>query len=415
MAITHQPRFTVSDTTISLSDLAVLAVALAGAAALPVHADRLRGSRWIWITTVAFLALIFAASLYPRLFDSEYHWKTHLVTAAKYAEYAVLAPAVVLLVRDARALARLLATAAVLSVAAAVVAVLQYFGLDILGAWPSGWRQPSFVGVSELGALGAAALAIGFVGLLRPGSVERRIAYAALAGGTVCVVLSGGIAAELAVVLAAAGAVLLVAAKDGIGWKRVGVVGAITVVCGLGVLGLRHGDLTQYARYIGLAKADESTNKDTQTFAQRELMYYLGVRVWLDRPLFGAGWQSIREQQVYGPFLDDAHHRYPDQPEQAFPNAADPLRQYGIDNAYIQALAEMGVVGLGLFLVVLGAGLVYGVKRALRAPPEAAMRALVGVLWLLVAIGTWAGQGLVAGASFAALSWFALGLVASGR
>jgi len=37
------------------------------------------------------------------------------------------------------------------------------------------------------------------------------------------------------------------------------------------------------------------------------------------------------------------------------------------------------------------------------------------VLWLLVAMGTWAGQGLVAGASFAALSWFALGLVASGR
>jgi hypothetical protein len=64
---------------------------------------------------------------------------------------------------------------------------------------------------------------------------------------------------------------------------------------------------------------------------------------------------------------------------------------------------------------VLGAGLVYGVRRALRAPPEAAMRALVGVLWLLVAMGTWAGQGLVAGASFAALSWFALGLVASGR
>jgi hypothetical protein len=36
------------------------------------------------------------------------------------------------------------------------------------------------------------------------------------------------------------------------------------------------------------------------------------------------------------------------------------------------------------------------------------------VLWLLTAMGTWAGQGLVAGASFAALSWFALGLVAAG-
>ena len=197
--------------------------------------------------------------------------------------------------------------------------MLQYFGVDILGAWPSGWRQPSFVGVSELGALGAAALAIGFVG---PAGRARSsgASGAALAGGTVCVVLSGGIAAELAVVLAAVASVLLVQARDGVDWRRAGVIGALTVVCGLGVLGLRHGDLTQYARYIGLAKADESTNRDAQTFAQRELMYYLGIRVWRDRPILGAGWQSIREQQVYAPFLPDAHRRFSDQPEQAFPH-----------------------------------------------------------------------------------------------
>ena len=181
------------------------------------------------------------------------------------------------------------------------------------------------------------------------------------------------------------------------------------------MLGLRHGDLTQYARYIGLAKADESTNRDAQTFAQRELMYYLGIRVWRDRPILGAGWQSIREQQVYAPFLPDAHRRFPDQPEQAFPHEADPLRQYGIDNAYIQALAELGRGRARLFLALLGAGLALRLKRALRAPPNRAARALVGVLWLLVAMGTWAGQGLVAGASFAALSWFALGLIAAGR
>jgi O-antigen ligase len=230
-----------------------------------------------------------------------------------------------------------------------------------------------------------------------------------------CVALSGGVAAEIGVVAAAAASVLLVRRWGPLSSRRVAVVAGLTVVCGLGVLGLRNGDLTQYARYIGVAKADESTNSDAQTFAQRELMYYIGLRVWLDKPVLGAGWQSIREQQVYDRFLPDAHARYPDQPEQAFPNEADPLRQYGIDNAYIQALAELGIVGLGLFLALLGAGLVYGAKRALRSPPVPAARALVGVLWLLVAMGTWAGQGIVAGASFAALSWFALGLAASGR
>jgi O-antigen ligase len=192
-------------------------------------------------------------------------------------------------------------------------------------------------------------------------------------------------------------------------------VAALTLVSGIGVMALREGDFTQYARSIGLADRDRSTDEDVQTYAQRQLMYYIGFRVWLDRPILGAGWQSIREQQVYDRFLDDAHRRYPDQPEQAFPNAAVPQRQFGIDNAYIQALAELGVVGLASFLSLLGAGLVYGVSRALRSPPEAALRALVGLLWLLVAMGAWVGQGLVAGVSFTALSWFALGLVAAGR
>jgi hypothetical protein len=199
VAVVHQPRVTVGDATVSLADLAVLAAAIAAAAALPAHAERLRGSRWLWVTTVVFLALIFAASLYPRAWDGEYDWKSHLVTAAKYAEYAVLAPTVVLLVRDARALARLLATAAAWSVLAAIVAALQFAGLDVFGAWPAGIRQPSFVGIAELGALGAAALAIGFVGVLRPGSVERRVVPAALAGGTACVVLSAGVAAGVGV------------------------------------------------------------------------------------------------------------------------------------------------------------------------------------------------------------------------
>ena len=194
----------------------MLVVAIAAAAVARAHAHRLEGSRWLWITALAFLAFVVLACVYPLASDDQYGWKTHLVTAAKYAEYAVLAPAVVLLVRDARALARLLATAALWSALAAAVGFLQYVGVDVFAAWPSGWRRPSFVGIVELGVLGAAVLAIGFVGVLRPGSIERRVRIAALAGGTVCVVLSGGIAAELAVVLAALAAVLLIRPTTGV-------------------------------------------------------------------------------------------------------------------------------------------------------------------------------------------------------
>ena len=73
------------------------------------------------------------------------------------------------------------------------------------------------------------------------------------------------------------------------------------------------------------------------------------------------------------------------------------------------------MVGTAFLLVFLGTALLLGVRGALRAPPAQAQLALAGLLWLLVSMGIWAGQGLVAGAGFAALPFFALGLIAAGR
>jgi len=411
--VDYLPKVTGAGVTFALSDLAVLAVVVAALLAAPAEAPRLKAARRLWLAAGAFLAFLAFDTLWPLTFDDEYGWRTHLVTAAKYGEYALLAPAVVLLVRDARARVRLSASVALWSALAAVVAIVQFAGLDIFGAWPPGIRQPSFVGVADLGALGAAALTVGFVALLWPGSLPRRITVATLAGGGVDLVLSGTVAAELGLLAAAAVACLLLRRRLGATWRQVGAVAAVTAACTIGVLALRSGDLTQYARYVGLAKANHSTHADVQTYAQRQLMAYIGIRVWRDHPVLGAGWQSIREEQVYSPYLDDAHRRFPDQPEQAFPSTLGE-RQYGIDDAYIQALAELGVVGLALLLVLLGAGLWLGVRATLRAPDEPARLAVIGLSWLVVTMGVWVGQGLVAGSGFAALSWLSLGLVAAG-
>jgi len=64
--------------------------------------------------------------------------------------------------------------------------------------------------------------------------------------------------------------------------------------------------------------------------------------------------------------------------------------------------------------VLLGAGLRLGVTATLGAREEPARLAVAGVSWLLVTMGVWVGQGLVAGSGFAALSWLSLGLVAAG-
>jgi O-antigen ligase len=410
VGIQFQPSVTRGDATVRLVDLALLGVVAAALASLREDVHRLDGSRWLWITAAAFLAFVVAASIYPLAFDDRYDWTEHLVTAVRYGVYALLAPAVALLARDPRSLQRLWATVAVWGLAAAAVAIVQFAGLDVFDAWPAWIRQPSFAGIPELGTLGGAAIAVGLLGLLSAGSMPEWVWVGGLVGGTLDVVLSSGVAAQIGVVAAAVAALVLVSRRVELDRRRVAAAVGVAVVCGLGVLALRVADFEQYARSIGLSTPDRETTDAVQTYAHRQLIYYIGYRVWLDHPVLGAGWQSFREEQVYSPFLDDARRRFPDQPALAFPSPEHP---YGIDNAYIQVAAELGLVGLALLAALLAVALVLGVRRSVRAPPVRAQVALIGVLWLLVVMGTWVGQGLGAGSAFAALSWLAVGLVAA--
>ena len=95
-------------------------------------------------------------------------------------------------------------------------------------------------------------------------------------------------------------------------------------------------------------------------------MLYIGLRIFEAHPILGTGWQSVREQQVYSPFLAAAHRRFPNQPEEAFPS---PTRRWGIDNAYVESLAELGIVGTAVFLGFLATGLALGIRGSLRARP----------------------------------------------
>ena len=105
--VDYQPSVTISAGSIaadvSLADFAVLAVALAAlAAGLRRGFGPLRAGWAVWIAGGALVALVLAASFYPLALDETYDWRTHLVTAGKFAEYGVLAPALPLLVRSRR-------------------------------------------------------------------------------------------------------------------------------------------------------------------------------------------------------------------------------------------------------------------------------------------------------------------------
>jgi hypothetical protein len=50
----------------------------------------------------------------------------------------------------------------------------------------------------------------------------------------------------------------------------------------------------------------------------------------------------------------------------------------------------------------------------LRAPPAVAWIPVLGLAWLVLALGLWTAFGLVAGVPLDALAWLAIGTVAAG-
>jgi hypothetical protein len=161
--------------------------------------------------------------------------------------------------------------------------------------------------------------------------------------------------------------------------------------------------LTRFAEFVGIR--DENGDTGVESYAQRTLLAYIGAKIWLDHPVVGVGWQASDDEFAYGPHLADARKRFPDEPAEAFPS---PERPWGVQNAYVQTLADLGLVGLAV-LAALGWAAVAAGRAGARASPLA----LVGLLWLLVAAGIWIGVGLVPGIPLAALTWIGLGLAIS--
>jgi O-antigen ligase len=406
------PHVSGGPVTVDIADLAVLAAVL-------VAAYRLRGSRrgglpalrrsWpLWLASGLLLADVVAGSLYPVLSDPHYRWQTHLVTAAKYGEYALLAFCVVATAGEQAAPLRLWTTIVACASLSAFVLVLQLAGVPIFDPSPAGQAEPSFIGNDQSGALGLAALAIGFLGLLRPGGIPRRLTVAAVIAGVLGVVICGALASEVGLVLAVTALVALGLRGRELGFRKALALAGVAAICALGLLAIRGGDVYQFARYLGLARANAATHHRVQTYAQRTLMLYIGYRVWRAHPLTGAGWQSIRETHVYAPFLSAARRRFPDQPSEAFPS---PQHTWSIDNGYLQTLSDLGLVGLVLLVALLGTALVAGGKVALRGSSPQRELALVGLLWVVVVVGLWTGQPNVAGVPRDGLFWLGIGAI----
>ncbi len=407
---TYQPTIGIpfggTSVDVTLADWSVAAVvAVAALQARRRGLAPLNAGRAIYVAAAALLALVFLSLTYPALLDETYDWHTHLVSAAKFAWYAPLALAVPLLVERKRDLDLPLKALVAWSGAATGWGLLQFLGLvnEFEGKRP-GQREPSFVGIHDFAALSGAALVLGLAGLAlgprRP--LAHRWSIAALVVGGLGLVISGAMTGVGGIWVAAAAILLLARRLGPVGARQVLATGAILVVVTAGAATMRASAIERFAEFLGLREKTAETG--IESYAHRTLLAYIGVKVFLDHPVAGSGWQASSEPWAYEPHLEAAHRRFPGEPDEAFPSTEHP---WGVQNLYVQTLADLGVVGFALLLALFGAA----VATVLRA--GASQLALVGLAWLLVAAGVWVGIGLVPGIPVAALTWLALGLVAT--
>ena len=406
---TYQPTLSIgagsTSIDVTLADAAIAAtLAAAIARATRDGWEPLRRARWLLLFASA-LVVVGAVSLAtPSLLGEDYDVGVHAISVAKFAWYASLLPATVLLVRSVRDAVPLLRVVVAWSVAATAGGLLQFLGVvaEFEGKRP-GQREPSFVGIHDFAALSGAALVIGAVGVAlgdgRP--VGRRWSAVALATGALGVVLSGAMTAVLGLWLAVAAVLLGARAVRVLRARRALALLAVVVLVTAGTAAMRADTIERFAEFIGLRDRTEQTG--VESYAHRTLLAYIGGRIWLDHPITGVGWQASGEEWAYGPFLEDARARFPNEPEQAFPA---PDRPWGIQLLYLQVAADLGVAGVAALIALVVAGIASGI-RGIRSSPVP----LVGLGWLLVAAGVWAGIGLVPGLPLGALTWLAFGLV----
>jgi O-antigen ligase len=389
---------------IQLADFAVLAVVIA---ALVAGVQRgwatLRPGVALWTATGLWFVWIGIEILIPHG-TAGYPAAKHTVTGAKFLEYALLAPSFVLIVRRRSDLRLLLVVVTAWSVLASAVGLIQFFGANIFVSGATGGRQLSFLGFHDFASLSSAALLLGVVALAFPRlAIQRRLGWTAIAAGAVGVILSAAIAAVVGIVAACIGLLAVLVSRHDLIVRRLIPVGLVVAVALLGAIGMRSTDL---GRYLGLSHETKAQRAGVESYAHRSLLVWIGWRIFRDHPVAGVGWEASGDPSRFESYIPAAKRRFPTDPPISFPS---PQHPWGVQNFYVQTLADLGVIGLLLVVAMFAAALWLAVS-GLRVRSS---YATLGLAWLVVVAGLWIAMGIVAGIPLDALTWLTLGLAAA--
>jgi hypothetical protein len=392
----YQPSVSAAGVSLNLSDLAIAVVCITALVLLRGSRAAAASARGGLLALLAF-AVVVVAWTFRGAAESGYPLHDHLITAAKWVEYMLLAGAVLVIARRPRDLVPSAVVGIGWSCVASGIGLLQYFGAfsDLTNADP-GRRKTSILGYHDFSALSGAALALAFVAVA-VGAGPRRLVWAAAVAGVVGMVIGGAFDALLGELLAAAFVVFATRLRDR---RRLAVIcGALAIVLA-GTVAIRSQAVADGLKFLGLKQGNGNATVAVQSYRQRVLLAYIGGRIFLAHPALGVGYDGSDDAFAYDPHLADAHRRFA-QPPEAFPS---PKHPYGVQNAYVQSLADMGVVGLIAFLAALLIPTWLAVRRG------AGVARMAGPAIVLVTVGVWNGLGLVAGIPTAALTWLGCGV-----
>jgi len=404
--VSYQPGVAVGfgSTTINayLSDFLVLAVV---SAALVEGKRRgfapLRPGRSLWLALALFIGWMFVEVGLGHHNAASYSWRTHGVTGAKFAEYALLAPSVPLLLRRSRDVLLSAWSLVLWSVFATAVGIAQFFGANIFLAGTVGHRQASFLASADFAALSGAALLVGIVGLAVPRArVGRALVWTALATGVLGMIVAGALASVLGLATALVGLGVVLVLRREVDVRRIAGTAAVALIVLGGAIAIRGTDLEAFAHFLGAKQQPKASQAKVQTYAHRTLLTWIGWQIWKNHPLIGVGWEGSAEPVNFAPYLPAAHRHFRSESPLAFPSAE---RRYGVQDSWVQALADLGVAGLVLWVAVFASA----AWLALRNDSALGIYSLMATLLL---VWLWTAQGFVAGIPLDALTWLTFGL-----
>lgn len=406
----YQPDLAIGQVDVYLSDLAILAATLAGLADGRARGfGPLRAGRPVWPWLGGFLALLLVSLLWARWSDPAYSLSHHLVSALKFVEYATLAPVAALVLRRPADRHAFYWAVALWTAFLALIAALQFVGVvnEFQGRRPL-QREPSYIGIHDLGALAGGALAF----LLAAVAIPPRRASSLVGGvaGALGVALAAALDAVGGMVVAAAAIWALARRRGPVGLRRSLAIAGICAVVALGAVTLRGSAIVSFLRFLGVKPNNQATSGHVQSYAQRVLLGYIGLEIWFRHPVAGAGWQESHEPHSFEPVLPSAHRHFHSQPAYAFPSRDHP---WGVQNGIIQTLADLGIVGLLLLAATFFTTFRLLVRVAGRGPPALAREALGTAGWLIVGVAVFTGTGLLPGLAVDAQLWLGIGLAAA--